>query len=71
MMNEDEKTEDELRDNIHGKRVNDVLSDCYFAIEQPPIDPNLSVVENLQNLLDKTRYIKYNRDKDAGFFSEA
>lgn len=46
-------------------------SDCYFAIEQPAIDPNLSVVENIQNLLDKTRYIKYNRNKDTGFFSEA
>lgn len=67
----DEKTEDELRDNIRGKRANDVSYDDYFAIEQPPIDPNLSVVENLQNLLDKTRYIKYNRDKDTGFFSEA
>lgn len=45
-------------------------SDCYFAIEQPAIDPNLSVVENLRNLLDNTKYVRYNRDKDTGFFSD-
>jgi hypothetical protein len=46
-------------------------SDCYCSIERPAIDPNLSVVENIRNLLDNTKYIKYNRDKDTGFFSEA